>query len=271
MESIWEEMSNYNSPMNLAGKASSGYAMAALLVGLAVMAVLLSVAMPTWSHMIRREKEEELIFRGNQYARAINQYQRKFANASPQTLDVLIEQRLLRKKFRDPMSTDEKGEFQLLYLSSRAGGPQGTSGTGRTGGAGQGTGVGRGAGTGVGTAGTGTSAATGIGTTYSTEPSGAIVGVTSKNTGTSIKIYKEKTRYNEWQFIGMEQSQQAGPGGGAGAGPQRGGRGDDGRGGRGGGRDSGFDSFGGGFGGRGRQGGDRGTGPGSGRNPSPQR
>ena len=209
-------MSNYNSPMNLAGKASSGYAMAALLVGLSVMAVLLSVAMPTWSHMIRREKEEELIFRGNQYARAINQYQRKFANASPQTLDVLIEQRLLRKKFRDPMATDEKGEFQMLYLSNRAGGPQGTTGTGRAGGVGQGTGVGRGTGTGFGS-GTGAGTAGGTGTTYSTEPSGGIVGVASKNTGTSIKIYKEKTRYNEWQFIGMEQSQQAGPGG-AGAG-----------------------------------------------------
>jgi type II secretory pathway pseudopilin PulG len=270
MESIWEEMSNYNSPMNLAGKASArlprgigvaeaGYAMAALLVGLAVMAVLLSVAMPTWSHMIRREKEEELIFRGNQYARAINQYQRKFANASPQTLDVLIEQRLLRKKFRDPMSTDEKGEFQMLYLSSRAGGPQGMSGPGP----GRDTGAGRGTGTGTGT---GTGGAGGTGTTYSTEPSGGIVGVASKNTGTSIKTYKEKTRYNEWQFIGMEQSQQAGPGGAGGGGPQRGGRGDDGRGGRGGGRDGGFDGLGGGgFGGRGRQGGDRGTGPGAGR------
>jgi type II secretory pathway pseudopilin PulG len=243
--------------------------MAALLVAMSVMAVLLSVAMPTWSHMIRREKEEELIFRGTQYARAINQYQRKFANASPETLDVLIEQRLLRKKFRDPMATDEKGEFQLLYLSSRAGGPQGTTGAGRTGGSGLGPGAGSGTGTGRagGTAGAGgTGAGTGTGATYSTERSGGIVGVASKNTGTSIKIYKEKTRYNEWQFIGMEQSQQAGGGGGAaGAGPQRGGRGEDGRGGRGG-RDGGFDGFGGGggFGGRGRQGGDRGTGPGAG-------
>ena len=126
-------MSNYNSPMNLAPKASAGlprrsvraqagYAMAALLVALAVMAVVLSVAMPTWSHMIRREKEAELIFRGTQYARAINQYQRKFANASPQNLDVLIEQRLLRKKFRDPFSTTKEGEFQMLYLNSRGAG-----------------------------------------------------------------------------------------------------------------------------------------------------
>src|SRR5687767_5833104 len=220
------EMSNYNILINLAPNASrpqrhagrseeAGYAMAALLVGMSVMAILLSAAMPTWSHMVRREKEEELIFRGTQYARAINQYQRKFANASPQTLDVLIEQRLLRKKFRDPMATDEKGEFQLLYLSSRAGGPQGTTGTGRAGGVGPGAGAGRGTGAGLGGGtGTGAGAPGGVGGTYSTEPSGGIVGVASKNTGTSIKIYKEKTRYNEWQFIGMEQSQQAGPGGG---------------------------------------------------------
>ena len=76
--------------MNLAAKASAGYAMAALLVAMSVMAIMLSAAMPVWSNMIRRDKEEELIFRGTQYARAINQYQRKFANASPATLDVLI-------------------------------------------------------------------------------------------------------------------------------------------------------------------------------------
>jgi type II secretory pathway pseudopilin PulG len=77
--------------------------MAALLVAISVMAVVLSVAMPTWSHMIRRDKEEELIFRGNQYARAINLYQRKYANASPATVDVLIKERMLRKKFKDPL------------------------------------------------------------------------------------------------------------------------------------------------------------------------
>lgn len=169
--------------------------MAGLLVGLAVMAILLSVALPAWSHMIRRDLEEELIFRGNQYARAINQYQRKFANASPQSIDILIEQRLLRKKFRDPLSPNKDGEFQLLYLS------QGTSARGG----------------GAGASGT-------AGSTLGTKPSGGIVGVVSKNTGESIRAYEGKTRYNEWQFVGMQQSTQAGPGAGAGrgAGPQRG-------------------------------------------------
>jgi type II secretory pathway pseudopilin PulG len=182
--------------------------MAALLVGLAVMAVVMSVAMPTWSHMIRREKEEELIFRGMQYARAINQYQRKFANASPASLDVLIEQRLLRKKFRDPLSPNKDGEFQLLYLQNEA----------TTGGQGRGQGA-RGSIIGGGT----TAAPTGS----SPSGRGPVIGVVSKNTGQSIRVYKDKTRYNEWQFVGMELSAQPGPGAGATGrgGPQRGGRG----------------------------------------------
>jgi type II secretory pathway pseudopilin PulG len=195
-------VSNYHILMNLAAKASrglarrsasakAGYAMAGLLVALSVMAVLLSVALPAWSHMIRREREEELIFRGNQYARAINLYQRKFANASPPSLDILIQQRLLRKKFKDPLSPNEDGEFQLLYLS------QGTST--------------RGGGAGSPTAGT-----------LATKPAGGIVGVASKNTGQSIRVFNGKTRYNEWEFVGIQQSAQAGAGAGAqrGAGPR---------------------------------------------------
>ena len=217
-------MSNYNSLMNLASKSSArllagrgrthaGYAMAALLVAMAIMAIILTAAMPTWSQMIRREKEEELIFRGNQYARAINQYQRKFANASPASLDVLIEQHLLRKKWKDPLGVDKDKEFQMLYLNSG----MGSRGGGQAGAAGPG--IGAGASRGAPTFNTGGTAS---GTTYSTTPSGGIVGVVSKNTGQSIKIYKQKQRYNEWQFIGMEMSQQAGgPAGAAG----RGGRG----------------------------------------------
>ena len=181
--------------------------MAALLVALSVMAVLLSVALPAWSHMIRREKEEELIFRGLQYARAINQYQRKFANASPASLDLLIEQRMLRKKFKDPLSPNKDGEFQLLYVSQGA----------NPGPAGGGNPAARGSGSAVG----GGSAAATLGT----KPSGGIAGVASKNTGTSLRIYNQKTKYNEWQFVGMEQGAAGGVGG-AGAG-RAGGRGGD--------------------------------------------
>jgi type II secretory pathway pseudopilin PulG len=159
--------------------------MAALLVGMAIMAIVMSVAMPTWSHMIRREKEEELIFRGNQYARAINFYQRKYANASPPSLDVLVEQRFLRKKFKDPLSPNEDGEFGLLYVN---------------------------AGQMAGQVGAGSAGQVGAGTVLGSKPTGPIMGVASKNTGESIRTFNGKKHYNEWQFIGLQQSTQAGPG-----------------------------------------------------------
>src|SRR5687768_13678032 len=62
-----------NTLMGLHGQASRkgqrGYAMAALLVSMAVMAVMMSVALPAYRHLARREKEAELAFRGEQYAR----------------------------------------------------------------------------------------------------------------------------------------------------------------------------------------------------------
>ena len=68
----------------------SGYAMAALLVGMSVMAIIMSAAMPVWSTAAKRMKEDELVFRGEQYAHAIALYQRKYANALPPTIDVLV-------------------------------------------------------------------------------------------------------------------------------------------------------------------------------------
>ncbi len=271
-------MSNYNSPMNLAAKASAslarrsagaeaGYAMAALLVGLSVMAIMMSVAMPAWSHMIRRDKEAELVFRGTQYARAINQYQRKFANASPATLDVLVEQRLLRKKFRDPLSPNKDGEFQLLYLQNQnAMGSQGqTAGPGQSQPA-------RGAGS--------SAPGRGIGGSIGLSPTGrgAIVGVASKNTGQSILVYKGKNHYNEWHFIGMEMSLQGGTGGRGesqrggrqGAGREGGMRAPNSRGGFSGSGVGGSSVGGSGFGGRGGADGSSGAGR-SGAGPSPQR
>ena len=158
--------------------------MAGLLVAMAVMAVLMTVALPTWSQMIRRENEEELIFRGTQYARAIGLYQRRFANAAPASVDVLIEQRMLRKKFKDPMSPNEDGEFQFLTAAGQAA-------AARTGGA-----PARGA----------------APPQPGAKPAGGIIGVASKNTGESLRAYNGKSHYNEWQFMGVEQTAQPGTG-----------------------------------------------------------
>jgi type II secretory pathway pseudopilin PulG len=78
--------------------------MAALLVAMSVLAVFMTIALPVWNTQAQREKEAELVFRGEQYARAVMLYQRKFANALPPSVDVLLNDRYLRKKYKDPIT-----------------------------------------------------------------------------------------------------------------------------------------------------------------------
>src|ERR1700730_9231693 len=85
-------------------RGQHGYAMAALLVGLGVMAVMMTVVMPVWKQTAQREKEAELVFRGEQYARAIELYGRKLPGALPPNLDVLVDQKFVRKKYKDPIT-----------------------------------------------------------------------------------------------------------------------------------------------------------------------
>ena len=94
-----------------------GYLMVALLVAMSVMAILMGAALPAYHTMARREKEAELVFRGEQYARAIGLWQQKFANQPAPSIDVLVEQRFLRKKYKDPITNDE---FQLLGAGASA-------------------------------------------------------------------------------------------------------------------------------------------------------
>jgi type II secretory pathway pseudopilin PulG len=108
----------------------AGYAMVALLVGLSIMAVVMAVAMPVWTHMARREREAELVFRGEQYKRAIALFQRRTGPGTlPPDIDVLIEGRFLRKRFRDPMTG---GDFVLIRQGQAGavapGGPAATGG-----------------------------------------------------------------------------------------------------------------------------------------------
>src|SRR5262245_4427390 len=99
-------------------RGQHGYAMAALIVALSVMAILLTAAMPAWRQLVRRDKEAELIFRGQQYARAIGLFQKKAGpGVLPSDLDVLIDQKFLRKKYKDPITGDD---FDLLRLTPNA-------------------------------------------------------------------------------------------------------------------------------------------------------
>lgn len=192
--------------------------MAALLVAMGVMAVLLGVLMPVWSTAARREREAELIFRGEQYARAIGLFQRKYANASPPTIDVLVNERFLRRKYVDPITG---GEFQVLTTGSAmtAGGPgapgaAAPSGSGpRAGGPGSAapaptTPPGRGAATPPGRGGSTPSQPGALGAGGA--QSAGIMGVTSKSTEPSLRLYNGKQRYNEWAFMPVQMTARAG-------------------------------------------------------------
>jgi type II secretory pathway pseudopilin PulG len=176
-----------------------GYAMAALLVAMSVMAILMSALMPVWSHMATREKEEELIFRGKQYARAIGLFQRKYANTAPPTIDVLVEQRFLRKKYKDPITNDD---FQPNYANQPAATGPATSQVAQR---------------------PGQQAATTISTPTTRLQSGfnntgggaqgGVIGVTSKSKDASIKIYNGRDHYNEWAFVYIQTAQRPGQSG----------------------------------------------------------
>jgi type II secretory pathway pseudopilin PulG len=179
-----------------------GYAMAVLLVAMAVMAVMLTVAMPVWSRLQQREKEEELVFRGTQYARAIGLFEKKFANTPPPTLDVLVQQKFLRKKFKDPITN---ADFVPITASQAVITTPGSTQAGR-GGAAPST-FSLSAGSGGGSAGS-----------FVVAGGGGIVGVTSSSKAPSIRIYNGATHYNEWRFIYAPPAAAPGTGGAPGAG-----------------------------------------------------
>jgi type II secretory pathway pseudopilin PulG len=102
-----------------------GYAMAALLVSIGIMGVLASVVMPVWKQQAKREREAELIFRAGQYAHAVELFKRKTANQYPPDLDILVKQRFLRKKYKDPMT--KNGEWRIVTPAELQGTPMGGS------------------------------------------------------------------------------------------------------------------------------------------------
>ena len=194
-----------------------GYAMAALLVTIAIMSLLLSIAMPVWRHEAQREKEEELAFRGLQYVRAIRLYNMKTSSLPP-SVDVLVQGRYLRHKFKDPITNDD---FEMIG----AGTPQAVPGAPAQ--AGQ--------------------VSQPSSQPQSGPPPGGVIGVRSKSKDESIRVYQGRTHYNEWPFLFVQQQPgRGGPGGAArpglpGGPGGRGGRGGpDGRGGTGPGRGPGI-------------------------------
>ena len=202
-------------------KREAGYAMAALLVALSVMSVLASAAMPTWRQLSQREKEAELIFRGQQYARAIGLFQRRAGpGTNPPNLDVLVQQRFLRKKYKDPITG---GDFDLISPTTAMAGATAPATGGGTIPGSRATGPDSEAARArmermkqqLSTAARGMQTPGGAAVGFGGNVAGGIVGVASKSKEKSIRIYNGRNYYNEWQFVYVPPVQQ--PGGAPGA------------------------------------------------------
>ncbi len=85
----------------------AAFTLLTLAVGITLLNIAVAAALPAWGHMIQYDKEEELIFRGLQYAEAIRIFQIRFGRF-PTNLKELkeTEPRCLRQLWKNPLTED---------------------------------------------------------------------------------------------------------------------------------------------------------------------
>jgi type II secretory pathway pseudopilin PulG len=192
-----------------------GYSLVALMAGITLMSIAIAVALPAWKYVIQNEREEELLFRGGQIADAIRRFQTKNGNALPASMEVLVKGKFLRKAYKDPMTKD--GEWRLIRqgetLGGAAGGPRapGAPSASPLPGASPRPSPSPSPG---GLAGR-------LGTAFGAQSVGVFVGVATKATGKSIRLFNNRDQYEQWWFIAGQprvvgrtvvSPQQTGPG-----------------------------------------------------------
>src|ERR1700730_17293001 len=97
-------------------RRDSGFSLAALIFFATAASIFIAVAVPAYQMQAKRENEAELIFRGEEYTRAIQKYQRKFG-VYPSTIDQLVSTnglRFVRRAYKDPMT---QKDFRLLLVN----------------------------------------------------------------------------------------------------------------------------------------------------------
>ncbi len=218
-----------------------GYLLLSVMLLITVMLIMLAVEAPRLAQQIKRDKEEELIHRGREYAIAIKKYYHKFGNypGSIEQLEDTNHIRFLRKRYVDPMTG--KDDWKLVHVGeaqvklpqpagqqstlqtsnpSLQGGsspsptptpqPSGLTGLNpnSSGGGGQG---------GGGNLGSLQTSNIGTGQTIG---GGAIIGVASVSKDSGIKEFNDKSEYDQWLFVYEPKLEQATAafGGAAGAG-----------------------------------------------------
>ncbi|NOY24106.1 MAG: type II secretion system protein [Acidobacteria bacterium] len=93
-----------------------GYMFITVLVAVVILSISMAVLLKSWSYRTKRMKENELLFRGKQYARAIQHYY-QIHRRYPYTLEELTrtKPRMIRQLWKEPMT--KNGEWGLVFLS----------------------------------------------------------------------------------------------------------------------------------------------------------
>ncbi|MGD9345354.1 MAG: type II secretion system protein [Candidatus Aminicenantes bacterium] len=192
-----------------------GYTLLILLFAVSVLSIGFIVAVPVWQTQIQREKEEELIFRGNQYVEAIRLYQLKKPGTFPKTLEELVEEKCLRRLYKDPMTSHGEWNIILPYQRGAPTQPRQTRSSSQNPFRPSRRRSGR---TPQRDSSTATQATRGSGTSIqkiyivplnalSSVDNPQIIGVVSSSNKGSFKIYQDSDSYDKWLFFyGMDSS-----------------------------------------------------------------
>ncbi len=97
-----------------------GYILLTLLLAMALIIIFAAAIVPTIKFQIERDREEEMIHRGVQYARAIRCYYKKFSRypTKIEDLENTNNLRFLRKRYKDPTNCSQGKcqDFKLLHF-----------------------------------------------------------------------------------------------------------------------------------------------------------
>src|SRR5438128_12493924 len=94
----------------------AGFSLAALIFFAAAASIIAAAAVPAYQTQAKREREKELMFRGEEFTRAIQKYQRKFG-VYPSSVDQLVQTnglRFLRHAYKDPVTGKD---FRLIRIN----------------------------------------------------------------------------------------------------------------------------------------------------------
>ena len=192
----------------------AGYNLVMLMVAVTLLNIAIAISLPAWSQAIRREKEEELIFRGLQYAEAIRVFQMRYQRF-PSRLEELVEvkPRCIRQLWKDPMT--ENGKWGLIFQGQQTpltpqqpgdddgqGDPNGRPPRGRRPPEGEKPSEGEGEGEESAFGGPGKGEEVAV---------GPIIGVYSRAGKESIMTFFGRERYDEWRFTVDLFNQGGGP------------------------------------------------------------